>query len=58
MVSRMELVATLGQMVNTMMANGQTDSSMAQACGEAKKETHTRDNGNSASLKVTVCILG
>lgn len=31
---------------------------MARACGVAKKETHTRDNGNSASQKVTVCILG
>lgn len=34
------------------------DSSMVQACGAAKKETHTKGNGNSVSLKATACILG
>lgn len=31
---------------------------MVQACGVAKKGTHTKDSGNLESLKVTECILG
>ena len=31
---------------------------MVPVCGAAKKETHTKGNGNLANPKATACILG
>ena len=47
-----------GLTINTIKANGSTDSNMALVCGEDKKEILTLDNGNLEKLMDMVFILG
>jgi hypothetical protein len=53
-----ELVLMYGQMESAMMASGSTVSNMVLGCGEVKKVTAIKGNGNLVSLKVMACILG
>ena len=58
MAKQEALVLMCGPMENAMMGSGSTVSNMGLGCGEAKKVTATKENGNSVNLKATVFILG
>lgn len=53
-----ELALMFGQMENAMTGSGSTVSNMALVCGEAKKVTAIKENGNSVNLKAMVFIPG